>query len=108
MGRHGILGVMGRYSSRVHVHGDFNPAVDMDGAGRTAPCFGLHDIFFSFDIADIEISKAICGTCPNRIGCLQGAKHRREHCGVWGGQLFKDGEIIEKFETRGRKPRPPA
>ena len=50
-------------------------------------------------------AKALCGTCPVRNKCLDGALSRQEPCGVWGGQLVEDGVIIERKRRAGRPPR---
>jgi len=48
-----------------------------DGAGS------LTALFFSDEIPDIELAKAICSTCSLVVPCLQGALARREPAGVW-------------------------
>ena len=70
-----------------------------DGSGS------LTDLFFSDDIADIELAKAVCGTCALAAPCLQGALARREPAGVWGGHLFADGQVIAFKRKRGRPPK---
>ena len=70
-----------------------------DGSGS------LTDLFFSDDVSDIELAKAICSTCDLVSACLQGALARREPAGVWGGQLFADGQVIAFKRKRGRPPK---
>jgi WhiB family redox-sensing transcriptional regulator len=70
-----------------------------DGAGS------LTALFFSDEIPDIELAKAICSTCALVVPCLQGALARREPAGVWGGHLFADGEVIARKRKRGRPPK---
>ena len=70
-----------------------------DGSGS------LTDLFFSDDVSDIEVAKAICSTCDLVASCLQGALARREPAGVWGGQLFADGQVIAFKRKRGRPPK---
>ena len=70
-----------------------------DGAGSLTP------LFFSDEIPDIELAKAICSTCSLVVPCLQGALARREPAGVWGGHLFADGEVIARKRKRGRPPK---
>jgi hypothetical protein len=70
-----------------------------DGSGS------LTDLFFSDDISDIELAKAVCSTCALVTPCLQGALARREPAGVWGGQLFADGQVIAFKRKRGRPPK---
>ena len=61
----------------------------------------LH-LFFSEDQAEILEAKAICQTCPLRLSCLEGAQERGEPWGVWGGQLFDRGRVIDRKRGRGR------
>jgi WhiB family transcriptional regulator, redox-sensing transcriptional regulator len=70
-----------------------------DGQGALTP------LFFSDEIPDIELAKAICSTCPLVAPCLRGALARREPAGVWGGQLFADGVVIPRKRKRGRPPK---
>jgi WhiB family transcriptional regulator, redox-sensing transcriptional regulator len=70
-----------------------------DGSGS------LTELFFSDEIPDIDIAKAICSTCALIVPCLQGALARGEPAGVWGGQLFADGEVIARKRKRGRPPK---
>ncbi|HTV12910.1 MAG TPA: WhiB family transcriptional regulator [Acidimicrobiales bacterium] len=70
-----------------------------DGSGS------LTELFFSDEIADIEVAKAICSTCSLIEPCLKGALERREPAGVWGGQLFMDGQVIAFKRKRGRPPK---
>ena len=61
----------------------------------------LH-LFFSEGPAEIAEAKAICQTCPLRLPCLEGALERAEPWGVWGGQLFEKGRVIDYKRGRGR------
>jgi len=70
-----------------------------DGSGS------LTDLFFSDDVSDIQLAKAICSTCALVRPCLEGALARREPAGVWGGQLFADGQVIAFKRKRGRPPK---
>jgi hypothetical protein len=70
-----------------------------DGSGS------LTGIFFSDEPDDIALAKAICSTCSLVEPCLMGALKRREPAGVWGGQLFVDGEVVPRKRRRGRPPR---
>ena len=49
----------------------------------------------------IDEAKRLCGLCRFRRDCLQGALDRREACGVWGGELLRDGAVV-MFRPRGR------
>jgi WhiB family redox-sensing transcriptional regulator len=66
----------------------------------------LH-LFFSEDEAEIAVAKDICGTCPLRAPCFEGALERREPWGVWGGELFDRGIPIARKPRRGRPPKDP-
>jgi WhiB family transcriptional regulator, redox-sensing transcriptional regulator len=70
-----------------------------DGSGT------LTALFFSEEIPDIELAKAICTTCALVAPCLRGALMRREPSGVWGGQLFADGVVLPRKRKRGRPPK---
>jgi WhiB family redox-sensing transcriptional regulator len=62
-------------------------------------------LFFSDTMADINQAKSICTGCPVATLCLQGALDRHEPCGVWGGYLFADGQILAHKRPRGRPPK---
>ena len=85
-----------------------NKHLSLDWKGGSAMkdltlCFGLTDLFFSDELADIEIAKSFCAECPLRARCLEGAIQRREPCGVWGGQWIREGKPV----VPGRRGRPP-
>ncbi|HZU73410.1 MAG TPA: WhiB family transcriptional regulator [Acidimicrobiales bacterium] len=63
------------------------------------------DLFFSDDVADIEVAKGICRTCDFLEPCLAEATAREEFSGVWGGQLFRHGRILAIKRNRGRPRR---
>ena len=65
------------------------------------------EIFFSEDLYDIARAKHVCGTCPVKARCLDGAIERREPWGVWGGELFANGRILAQKRRRGRPPKHP-
>lgn len=73
-----------------------------DGTGT------LVGLFFSESLDDIVAAKALCGECPVRQPCREGALARREPSGVWGGELFFQGKILTHKRKRGRprKARP--
>ena len=64
-------------------------------------------LFFSDQIPDIARAKEICATCSLIEPCLEGAIARREPWGVWGGQLFANGNILAQKRKRGRPPKNP-
>ena len=65
-------------------------------------CRGMTEVFFSDEPGDIEQAKRICAPCPVIGKCLEKATDRREPCGVWGGQLFRNGHILAVKRRRGR------
>ncbi|MEY2837191.1 MAG: hypothetical protein RLZ46_573 [Actinomycetota bacterium] len=77
-----------------------------DAKAFTLPCHQADpELFFSETDQGIAQAKALCGPCPVRDKCLDGALSRQEPCGVWGGQLIEDGVIIERKRRAGRPPR---
>jgi len=79
------------------------------GAGGSwLPCQHLDPRWwFSDRPAELERAKSHCRHCPMQSPCLAGARSRREPCGVWGGQIFVDGVIIEHKRPRGRPRKHP-
>ena len=70
------------------------------------PCWTTDpDLWFAESPADVEAAKALCGPCPVRQSCLDGALERREPWGVWGGQLVQSGVVVPYKRRRGRPPR---
>lgn len=63
------------------------------------------DLWFSEHPARLEMAKSFCSVCPARLGCLTGAFARREPWGVWGGEIFEQGEVIAQKRARGRPPK---
>ena len=59
-------------------------------------------LFFSEDQVEVAQAKEICHSCPLIRPCLEGAVRRREPVGVWGGELFDRGRVIERKRPRGR------
>ena len=74
-----------------------------DGSSFNLPCHTADpELFFSeVDLAVAE-AKSLCGGCPVRTHCLEGALSRQEPVGVWGGELFEDGRVIAKKRKAGR------
>jgi WhiB family redox-sensing transcriptional regulator len=60
------------------------------------------EVFFAESPVDVENAKALCRDCPVRAICLAGALERREPWGVWGGELFVQGEVVARKRPRGR------
>jgi WhiB family redox-sensing transcriptional regulator len=70
-----------------------------DGAGT------LTSLFFSEQLDDIALAKAICAKCPVAEACIEGALERREPWGVWGGHIILKGRVIPIKRKRGRPPK---
>lgn len=60
------------------------------------------DLWFAERGDDVERAKALCGGCPLRTACLDGALARSEPWGVWGGEVFIDGRVVARKRGRGR------
>ncbi len=73
-----------------------------------AACKSIEDafkMFFSDDIGEISAAKHVCAECPVIAACLETALDRQEQWGVWGGQLFMNGEMSAVKRRRGRPPK---
>lgn len=67
------------------------------------PCRdGNPDLWFAESPAQLEEAKVLCASCPIRQGCLTAAIDRAEPWGVWGGEIFDQGVVIERKRPRGR------
>jgi hypothetical protein len=72
-------------------------------SGPDLPCQQQDpNLWFSRVPAELNLAKAYCGGCRNRQSCLNGALERAEPAGVWGGEIFEDGQIIPFKRPRGR------
>ena len=60
------------------------------------------DLWFADAPADLEVAKALCGSCPLKAECLAGALERGEPWGVWGGEIFERGAVVARKRPRGR------
>ena len=60
------------------------------------------DLWFAETPAQLELAKSFCADCPVRNACLAGALDRAEPWGVWGGEIFERGSVIERKRPRGR------
>ncbi|HET7476718.1 MAG TPA: WhiB family transcriptional regulator [Dermatophilaceae bacterium] len=65
------------------------------------------ELWFAESPADVEFAKSLCGTCPARVQCLEGALMREEPWGVWGGELFVQGVVVPRKRPRGRPRKTP-
>ncbi len=74
-----------------------------DAARDHLPCRVFNpELWFAEAPADVEAAKALCLDCPVRAMCLDGALERGEPWGVWGGELFLQGQVIARKRPRGR------
>jgi len=77
-----------------------------DSKAFTLPCHNADpELFFADSDLEINLAKSLCGNCPVKNACLEGALDRSEPLGVWGGQLIEDGVIIERKRRPGRPSR---
>ena len=80
---------------------DLREAVVVTGEG--VPCRDNDaELWFADTPEGVEFAKALCATCPARRDCLSGALQRQEPWGVWGGELFVQGEVVARKRPRGR------
>ena len=74
-----------------------------DGSSFNLPCHTADpEMYFSEDELAVAEAKSLCGGCPVRAQCLEGALSRKEPAGVWGGELFEDGRAISRKRKAGR------
>ncbi|MCX6428385.1 MAG: WhiB family transcriptional regulator [Actinobacteria bacterium] len=67
------------------------------------PCHNADpELFFSEKQGEVDVAKGLCTACPVRAQCLEAALSRQEPCGVWGGELFEEGQVIARKRTVGR------
>ncbi len=72
------------------------------------PCQRVEPELFFSDLPDqIQLAKALCQECAMRATCLENALRNEEPHGVWGGELFAEGVIIEQRRGRGRPRKHP-
>jgi len=60
------------------------------------------ELYFAESPTALEAARAACTGCPVLDLCLAGARERREPHGVWGGQIFVAGEVVQHKRARGR------
>ena len=67
------------------------------------PCHTAEpELFFDEAASRVAQAKALCAACPMRAACLTAALSRAEPCGVWGGELFVDGQTVAAKRSVGR------
>lgn len=75
----------------------------IEGEASALPCRNNDpELFFAETPHEVEVAKALCQECPVREQCLAGALERAEPWGVWGGELFFQGNVIPRKRPRGR------
>lgn len=57
-------------------------------------------LFYSEAPRAIAQAKSICAKCPIRESCLEDALENREPCGVWGGELIRNGHVLTHRKRR--------
>ena len=78
-------------------------SVTMCTPDRELPCrVDDPDLWFAESPAQLEQAKTLCASCPIRQRCLSAALDRAEPWGVWGGEIFDQGVVIERKRPRGR------
>ena len=60
------------------------------------------ELWFAEDRPTVERAQSLCRMCPLQQECLAGAVARREPWGVWGGEVFEQGEIVAHKRRPGR------
>ena len=56
----------------------------------------LHpELYFAELPEQVEQAKALCEGCPLQALCLQTALETREPWGVWGGEVFIGGQVVQ-------------
>jgi hypothetical protein len=61
-------------------------------------CVGSSKLFFSDRDPDIRRALAMCGDCPVRRPCGEGAVAREERYGIWGG--MSESEVRRAIQLR--------
>ena len=81
----------------------FQPEINQNVQMLSLPCHSADpELFFNDSAEVVAQAKALCGGCPMKAKCLQGALSRAEPCGVWGGELFDEGQVIQSKRSPGR------
>ncbi len=81
----------------------FIPTIKEPATVLSLPCHSADpELFFNDTPQVVAQAKALCGSCPMKAKCLEGALSRAEPCGVWGGELFDEGQIIQNKRLPGR------
>ena len=80
--------------------------IDISQETILIPCHGEDpELWFAEQTTQIARAQQLCGQCPLIQECLDGAISREEPWGVWGGQVFVGGRIVQNKRGRGRPPK---
>jgi WhiB family redox-sensing transcriptional regulator len=60
------------------------------------------ELWFAQDVPTVQRAQELCRVCPLASECLAGAIARREPWGVWGGEVFEQGEVVARKRRPGR------
>lgn len=60
-----------------------------------ALCAGRVDLFYSTELADVELAKSICQQCPLIDSCRATSFEQQELYGVWGGLTYWERILID-------------
>ena len=83
--------------------GSIGTANEIKSMKVVIPCHSADpELFFSEEKEVIAQAKTLCGGCPMKAKCLTGALSRAEPAGVWGGELFDNGQVIQAKRMPGR------
>lgn len=70
---------------------------------RRTPCTTVDpDLFFPESPEQLVRAQALCAACPVAAECLGWALRVGVSDGVWGGQLFERGRLLEEKRPVGR------
>lgn len=85
-------------------------SADLDQCHFVLPCQNpaTVELWFAERSSDLTRARALCGDCPFRAECLEGALRREEPWGVWGGEILVDGQVVAQKRGRGRPRKHPA
>ena len=83
--------------------GSIGTANEIKSMKVVIPCHSADpELFFSEEKEVIAQAKTLCAGCPMKAKCLTGALSRAEPAGVWGGELFDNGQVIQAKRMPGR------
>lgn len=90
-------------ADRSVLSGDLNTVEPVWAFEIRTPCRSNDpELWFAEDAPAVELAQALCRSCPLQQECLAGAVNRREPWGVWGGEVFEQGEVVARKRRPGR------